>query len=54
MDSDAPHASGCARLRGFMAFPGSKEVAEIFEWARKMMPLPAGVVLGFYFGRISR
>jgi hypothetical protein len=37
-----------------MAFPGSKEAAEIFIWSRTILPLLAGLVLGFYFGRISQ
>jgi hypothetical protein len=37
-----------------MAFPGSKEAAEIFDWSRTILPLLASLVLGFYFGRISR
>ena len=37
-----------------MAFPGSKEAVEIFDVSRTILPLLAGIVLGFYFGRISR
>ena len=37
-----------------MAFPGSKEAAEIFNWSRMILPLLTGFVLGFHFGRISR
>ena len=37
-----------------MAFPGSKETAEIFDCARTILPLLAGIVLGFYFGRVSQ
>jgi hypothetical protein len=37
-----------------MAFPGSIEAAEIFDWSRAILPLLAGLVLGFKFGQISR
>lgn len=37
-----------------MAFPGCTEAAEIFNWLRAILPLLAGIVLGFHFGRIGR
>jgi hypothetical protein len=47
---------GMAVLAGvdLMAFPGSKEAAEIFNWLRTILPVLAGLVLGFNFGRISQ
>jgi hypothetical protein len=38
----------------FMAYPGSHEAAEIFNFSGTILPLLAGIALGFHFGRISQ
>ena len=35
-----------------LMYPASTEAAEIFEWARTILPLLAALVLGFHFGQI--
>jgi len=32
-----------------LKYPGSKEAAEIFEWARTILPPLATLILGFHF-----
>jgi len=38
----------------FMAYPGTNEAGEIFNCSRTILPLLAGIALGFHFGHISR
>jgi hypothetical protein len=35
-----------------LMYPASTEAAEIFEWARTILPLLAALLLGFHFGQI--